>query len=275
MPDTLKAALIQMTSGPEIGPNLKIAEDMIREAAARGAQFIATPENTCHIRNPAKEKLKSAAAQDSHEGVKLFSQLAKDLKIWLLAGSFSLKVAEDKILNRSFLFSDTGTIAGTYDKIHMFDVDLPTGEKHRESDLVRPGEKAVVVKTPWGGVGLSICYDLRFAYLFRALAQAGASIITIPSAFTVPTGKAHWATLLRARAIETGSFILAPAQVGEHQNGRKTWGHSMIIGPWGEILAETGAETGIIMAELDLSDVAKARAAIPALKHDREFEVPA
>ena len=154
----------------------------------------------------------------------------------------------------------------------MFDVDLPTGEKHRESERVQPGDKAVVADTPWGKVGLSVCYDLRFAYLFRTLAQAGASIITVPAAFTVPTGKAHWEVLLRARAIETGSFILAPAQTGEHEGGRKTWGHSLIIGPWGEILAEKAEGTGIITADLLLDESLKARQAIPALKHDREYQ---
>ena len=271
--EILKAACIQMTSGPEIGPNLKTAAGFIREAAGQGAKFIATPENLCHIRNPAKDKLKSALPQENNEAVKHFSSLARELGVWLLAGSLAIKTDNDRILNRSFLFSAKGDIAATYDKIHMFDVELPTGEKHRESDLVQPGDKAVVVKTPWGGVGLTICYDLRFAYLYRALAQAGAAIITVPSAFTVPTGKAHWSTLLRARAIETGSFILAPGQTGEHQNGRRTWGHSMIIGPWGDVLAEAGTETGIIIADLDLQEVSKAREAIPALKHDRTYTV--
>ena len=269
MPEILKAACIQMTSGPEIGPNIKAAEGFIREAAKKGAKFIATPENTCHIRNPAKDKLKSALPQEQNEAVKSFANLARELNVWLMAGSLSIRTNDERIHNRSFLFSDKGDIAATYDKIHMFDVELPTGEKHRESDLVQPGEQAVIAETPWGKLGMTICYDLRFAYLFRTLAQAGAAIITVPSAFTVPTGKAHWATLLRARAIETGSFIIAPGQTGEHQNGRRTWGHSMMIGPWGDVLAEMGTDTGIIMADLNLQEVTKAREAIPALRHDR------
>ena len=184
----------------------------------------------------------------------------------------SIKLGDNRIANRSFLFSDTGEIVARYDKIHLFDVDLPTGESHRESDLVRPGEEAVVAETPWAIIGLSICYDLRFAYLYRDLAKAGASILTVPAAFTVPTGKAHWETLLRARAIETGSFVLAPAQCGEHEGGRQTYGHSLIIGPWGEVLADAGEDTGFIIAELDLSAVEKAREAIPALKHDRAYK---
>lgn len=273
MPDALKVACIQMTASPEIGANLKTVEGFIREAAAGGAKFIATPENTCQMRKSAKDKLGLAKEQGAHEGVKLFAELSKELGVWLLAGSFSVRTGADRLLNRSLLFSDKGDIAATYDKIHMFDVDLPTGERHRESDVVQPGDKAVVAKTPWGGIGMTICYDVRFGYLYRDLAKAGADIITVPAAFTVPTGKAHWATLLRARAIETGSFILAPGQVGEHEGGRKTWGHSMIIGPWGEILAEAGEQTGIISAGLYLGDVKRAREAIPALKHDRKYTI--
>ncbi len=269
----LKAACVQMTSGPEIEPNLETAESMIREAAGQGAQLIATPENTCLMRMPPELKLETAPPQDEHPGVGRFAGLADELGIWLLIGSLTIKVAEDKLANRSFLFSDDGALVATYDKIHMFDVDLATGERHREGDLVVPGEKAVVAQTPWGGIGMSICYDSRFAYLFRDLAQAGASILTVPAAYTVPTGKAHWKTLLRARAIETGSFLLAPAQTGEHENGRRTWGHSLIIGPWGVVMAEADDKPGIIMAVLDLDEVAKARSAIPALQHDREYAV--
>lgn len=260
-----------MTSGPDIARNLKDAEGLIRAAAGKGAKLIATPENTDLILTPASEKLKCAHAEKDHPGIKKFSELAAELKIVLLAGSFAIKLPQGKCANRSFLFSDQGKIIAQYDKIHMFDVDLPTGEKHRESDIIHPGAKGVVVDTAAGMIGLSICYDLRFSYLYRALAQKRAQILTVPAAFTVPTGKAHWEILLRARAIETGSFVLAPAQTGEHHGGRKTWGHSMIIGPWGDILADAGDSVGIIMADLNLDDVAKARAAIPALKHDREI----
>lgn len=270
MVEVVKAACVQMTSGPDIEGNLRAAEKLIRAAAGEGAKLIATPENTDCIRTPPSEKLKCAFAETDHPGIKIFSGLAAELKIALLAGSFAIKLPEGKIANRSYLFSDQGKIAAQYDKIHLFDVDLPTGEKHRESETIKPGEKPVVAETPMGVIGLSICYDLRFAYLYRALAKARAQILTIPAAFTVPTGKAHWEVLLRARAIETGSFVLAPAQTGTHEGGRKTWGHSMIISPWGEILAQMNDETGFVTADLNLDDVAKARAAIPALKHDRE-----
>ncbi|MBU0800194.1 MAG: carbon-nitrogen hydrolase family protein, partial [Alphaproteobacteria bacterium] len=176
-----------------------------------------------------------------------------------------------KIANRSLLFDAHGDIAAMYDKIHLFDVDLPTGEKHRESDVVEPGTRAVVADTPWGGVGMTICYDVRFAYLYRALAQQGAKIITVPAAFTVPTGRAHWETLLRARAIETGSYIIAPAQCGSHQGGRATYGHSLVVSPWGEVIADGGDAPGITVATLDMNAVDTVRNAIPALTHDREF----
>ena len=268
---TLKAALLQLNSGPDIAENLAVAADMVRSAAAGGAQFILTPENTCHIRSPQLEKLRSSPAAEGHPATALFAELARELGVWIMAGSVSVRLAGDKIANRCYLFDANGGIAAKYDKIHLFDVDLPTGERHRESDVVAPGDFAVVADTPWGGVGLTICYDLRFAYLFRALAQKGARIIAVPSAFTVPTGQAHWETLLRARAIETGSFILAPAQCGVHEGGRRTYGHSLVIGPWGEVMADGGEGLGIVSVTLDLTATDKARAAIPALSHDRPY----
>lgn len=274
MSEKLKVALIQLSAGPDIVENIIAAETLIREAAAQGAQFILTPENTCHIRRPATEKLKSAKAMEGHPVVTRFADLARELGVWILAGSISVLLPEQKILNRSILIDANGNIVANYDKIHLFDVDLPTGEVHRESAVVKPGEKAVVADTPWGKVGMTICYDLRFASLFRALSKAGAAILTVPAAFTVPTGKAHWHTLLRARAIENGAFVLAPAQVGTHEGGRETYGHSLIIDPWGTILAEgDGENIGIIMAELDMDAVKTAREAIPALLHDREYSI--
>ncbi len=272
MGTTVQTACVQLNAGPVVQPNLDAAVELIREAAGQGAQLIATPENTCHIRDKQTDKLDTAMPEDKHAGLPLFSDLAQELGIWLLIGSMSILLDDNRIANRSFMFNDKGEIVGRYDKIHLFDVDLPTGESHRESNMVRPGEQAIVVDTPWAKVGLGICYDLRFAYLFRTLAQAGASILTVPAAFTVPTGKAHWEILLRARAIETGSFVLAPAQCGEHEGGRKTYGHSLIIGPWGEVLAEGDEKPGFISAKLDLEAVEKARQAIPALKHDRDYQ---
>ncbi len=271
MTDVLKVACIQLSSGPTIEPNLTELEGFVREAAGRGAKFIVTPENSCHMRRPPEKKLESARFEKDHPAIPQFAALAKELGIWIELGSISIKLSDSKIANRCYVFNDKGDIAATYDKIHLFVVDLPGKETYRESNVVEAGNKAVVVQTPWGGLGLSICYDLRFAYLYRSLAQRGASIITVPAAFTVPTGKAHWEVLLRARAIETGSFVLAPGQTGEHDGGRKTWGHSMIIGPWGDILAQAGTEVGIIYADLNLGDVQKAREAIPALTHDRLF----
>ncbi len=271
MTDHLRAACIQMTSGTDIAENLKTAEMYIRQAVNQGARFITTPENTCQIRNPAREMLKTAPSEANHFGVSFFGGLAKELDVWILAGSFTVIVSDDKLANRSYLFSPDGKIAAKYDKIHMFDIDLGKGENYRESDIIQPGDKTVVAQTPFGGIGMTICYDVRFAYLYRKLAQDGAAILTVPAAFTVPTGRGHWETLLRARAIETGSFVIAPAQVGTHENGRRTWGHSLIIGPWGEILADGGTEPGIIMADINLKDVAKVRGLIPALKHDRSL----
>lgn len=270
---TFKAACIQLNAGPEIAANLKDAASLVREAASQGAQFIATPENTCHIRMPATEKLKSSPVAEKHPALPLFSGLAKETGAWLLLGSISVKISDDKIANRSYLFNDKGAIAATYDKIHLFDVDLDGGETYRESATVKPGGKAITADTPFGRIGMTICYDVRFAHLYRTLAQAGASILTIPAAFTVPTGKAHWETLLRARAIENGAFVIAPAQCGVHEGGRGTYGHSLIIGPWGDVLAQGGEAPGIIMADLDPGAVGKARGAVPSLRHDRDFRL--
>jgi predicted amidohydrolase len=267
----IKVALVQLNCGPDIEENLATTTEMISEAAANGAQLVATPENTCHMRHSQDDKLLSSFASDDHPLIPHFANLAKELGIWLLIGSMAIRIADDKMENRSHLFNPEGELVDTYNKIHLFDVDLDTGESHRESNAVKAGERAVTVDVPWGKIGMSICYDLRFAYLYRALAQAGASILTVPAAFTVPTGQAHWETLLRARAIETGSFVLAPAQCGEHEGGRKTYGHSMVIDPWGKVLAEAGEGPEIIYANLDLGAVDKARSAIPALRHDREF----
>ena len=269
----LKIGLIQMNSGTVIAENLRQAEGLIRQAAEGGAQFILTPENTCHIKTPQSEKLQSSPYEADHPAIPFFAGLAQELGVWILVGSIAVRVSETKVVNRSLLFGADGGLVAQYDKIHLFDVDLPTGESHRESNIVQPGDKAVIAETPWGGVGLAICYDLRFAHLFRTLAQNGARILTVPSAFTVPTGQAHWESLLRARAIETGSFVLAPAQTGTHHGDRKTYGHSLIVSPWGEVIADGGDAVGIVLADLDMDAVDKARGAIPALQHDREFSL--
>ncbi len=273
MAETLKAACIQTSSGPVIEDNLKMTGEMIRAAAAMGAQFIATPENTCQMLSTNSEKKRDAPAQEDHPGVKFFSDLASELDIWLLTGSMAVRFDEHRIANRCFIFDNNGRLVAYYDKIHLFAAKLSDKEHYNEAETISAGEKAVVANSPWGGIGLSICYDLRFAHLYRDLAKAGASILTVPAAFTVPTGKAHWEVLLRARAIETGCFVIAPGQTGEHEGGRRTWGHSLIINPWGEILADAGDAVGIIMADLDLFQVDQARSKIPSLQHDRKYRV--
>lgn len=268
---TLKAAVVQLNAKPAIEENLREAEALIRAAAKEGATFISTPENTCRMRAKLEDKLATSFEEKDHPAIPFFSKLAKDLGVTLNIGSISsIRTDGGKLANRSFLFGPDGAEIAQYDKIHMFDVDLPNGDKYRESDSNRAGDKAVVANADGVKVGLSVCYDVRFPYLYRAMAKQGAQIITIPAAFTVPTGQAHWEILLRARAIETGCFVLAAAQTGVHEGGRATYGHSMIIAPWGQILAQLQSDSpGYVCAQLDLADVEKARTAIPALTHDR------
>ena len=270
---SVKVGCVQLNSGPDIEENLKEAGTLIREAARDECEFIATPENTDFMRSTPQLTLATALESADHPGMAFFSALAKELSVWILVGSMKIKVSEKAVANRSFLFRDTGQLVASYDKIHLFNVDLPNGESHREGDTVIAGEKAAVVNTPWKKLGMSICYDVRFPYLYRAMAHQGAAMMAIPAAFTEHTGKAHWEVLLRARAIETGSFVIAPAQCGEHEGGRSTYGHSMIVGPWGQVLAEkTEATPGFIARKIDLLDVTKVRTAIPSLEHDRTFE---
>jgi predicted amidohydrolase len=274
MSAAFKVACLQLNAARDIAPNIAAASTLIREARAKGAQFILTPENTSMIEPKRPLLLEKAKPEAEHPGIAAFSSLAAELGVWLLIGSMQIKLDATICANRSFLFDDRGRIVARYDKIHMFDVDLEGGESYRESSRFRAGDRAVLAGTPWGKVGLTVCYDVRFAYLYRALARAGASFLTVPSAFTVPTGQAHWQTLLRARAIETGAFVFAPAQCGEHAEGRKTYGHSLIVSPWGEILAEAGEEPGAIFADIDPAKVDEARRMIPSLQHDRRFGGP-
>jgi predicted amidohydrolase len=269
------AGLVQLTSGREIGPNLETAARHVRDAAGQGASFVMTPENT-PILEPIHERLLQAVpGPEEHPAVQTFGELASALGIWLLLGSTAVKVADDKLANRSYLFRPDGSVAATYDKIHMFDVHVPDGQSYHESQTFRPGEQAVVADLPWGRLGLSICYDLRFAALYRSLGHAGARLLTVPAAFTEFTGQAHWHTLLRARAIETGCFVLAPAQCGEHAEARRTYGHSLAVAPWGEVLADGGDAPGVTLVEIDMSRVDQARGWVPALEQDRPFSAPA
>lgn len=270
---SFKAALIQMRSGVDMARNLSDASAMIRDAAAQGAKYVLTPEMT-NIFEADRERLKSLVhSEEEDASVAGFSELAKALGIWLQVGSLALRVSEDKLVNRSLLFAPDGKVAARYDKIHLFDVDMPSGERIRESDTFAPGSEAVVAKLPWGPLGLSICYDMRFPNLYNTLANAGAMFVAVPAAFTVPTGQAHWHVLLRSRAIETGSFVFAAAQGGTHECGRQTFGHSLVVTPWGEIIAELATEPGVLVFEVDEALVKRDRGRIPALKNARAFNL--
>ena len=270
---TFRAALVQLRSGREIGPNVALAGELIRAAAADGAQYIQTPENTALVELVSDRLFERIRPEAETAILGDFSELARALKVWLHIGSVAIKVGERKAANRSYVFAPSGQIAARYDKIHMFDVDLPSGESYRESKNYQPGTHAVTARLPWGTLGMTTCYDLRFPEQYKALALAGADFLAVPSAFTRQTGQAHWHVLLRARAIETGCFVLAAAQGGDHEVGRATYGHSLIVSPWGEILAEGGEEPGIVTARIDLAEVAAARQRIPALNHVRAIDV--
>lgn len=269
------AACVQLRAGRNVAANVEAAEGLVRQAAEAGATFVATPENTSLMEAERALLFEKAKPEDEDEALRALRAVARERKIWLLIGSLPIRVAEDKLANRSFLVSPEGRIAARYDKIHMFDVDLAGGESYRESRNFAAGESAVTADLPWGRLGLSICYDLRFPQLYRALAHEGARFLTVPSAFTRQTGEAHWHVLLRARAIENGSFVFAPAQGGRHENGRETFGHSLIVAPWGEIIAEAGTEPGIVTAIVDPAKIEEARGRVPSLKHDRSFDRPA
>jgi predicted amidohydrolase len=271
---TFRAACVQLRSSDDVTENIRETVRLVREAAARGASFVATPENTTLMAPDGGAKLANSFDEAQAPALPVFSALAKGLNIWLLIGSLAIKVSDTKTANRSFLFAPDGAIAARYSKIHLFDVELASGEIYRESNTVAGGDQAVVADTVWGRIGLTVCYDVRFPQLYRKLAQKGAFLFTVPSAFTVPTGSAHWHVLLRARAIENGAFVVAPAQGGVHANGRKTFGHSLIVSPWGEVLAEAGTDPGVIVAEIDPVLSKQAREKVPNLQHDRIFTGP-
>lgn len=274
MTGTLRVAVLQVNAGSEIVPNLEAAGSLVRRARDAGAELICLPENVSMMVQGRQKVLARAKPEAEHPGLPFFRDLARETGAWLMTGTLACLLEDGRVANRAFVVDPAGAVVARYDKIHMFDVDLPGGESYRESATYRPGESAVVAPTPWGGLGMTICYDVRFAYLYRALAKAGASLITVPAAFTVPTGRAHWHVLLRARAIETGCFVLAPAQTGSHDEGRRTYGHALIVGPWGEVLADAGEEPGFVVADLDLAEVAEARRMVPSLGHDRGFDGP-
>ena len=272
----LRTAVVQLRSGIEPAANRAAAMPLLREAASAGARLIATPENTTHMDRNRERMFAAVGPEKGDPELLAWGRAAQELGVWLLMGSGPIATGDGKVFNRSFFFDPDGRIVARYDKINLFDVTLGGAENYRESDTVQGGGQAVVVGGPMGAkLGFTICYDVRFAPLYASLARAGAEIIAVPAAFTVPTGQAHWEILLRARAIETGSFVIAPAQGGHHEDGRATWGHSMIIDPWGKVLAQLDHdEPGMIIADLNLDDVAAARAKIPAWQGGRDFKAP-
>lgn len=274
----LPIALIQTRTPATAAAGLAHVEPLIRQAAADGAKLILTPEGTNLLEQRREQRAAAITDEDQDACVIGLRRLAAELDVWLLIGSAIVRSGhsgDDRAANRSLLIDATGAITARYDKLHVFDVDLPNGETYRESSTIRPGDAAAVTETPWGKLGLSVCYDVRFPHLYRQLAKAGAMMIAVPAAFTVPTGEAHWETLLRARAIETGAFVLASAQGGTHEDGRKTWGRSTVVAPWGEVIGKLDHdEPDVLHATLDLSAVARARSAVPALTHDRDFAAP-
>lgn len=270
----LTVACVQTNTTRDPHENIERVGPLIRDAARQGAQLITTPEIVGMLEPKRDLAFAKAKPEDSHEVLAAFRGLAAELGVWLLVGSISIKVSEDKLANRSFLLDDRGQIVARYSKIHMFDVQVGDGQTYRESNTYQAGGEAVIAETPWGRMGLTICYDIRFPYLYRALAQAGAEVIFAPAAFTKVTGEAHWHVLQRSRAIETGCYIVSAAQTGEHAEGRRTYGHSVIVDPWGRVVADAGEEVGVITAEIDLTEVGVARGKVPSLTHDRVIGEP-
>lgn len=271
----LRVALIQTRTPATQAAALEHITPLIRQAAKAGAQLILTPEGSNLLQRDRPKMLAALRRLEDDPFVQGVRILAKDLRVWILIGSALVSTGPDKAANRAVLIDAEGAVVQTYDKVHMFDVDLPNGDRYRESALYEPGGEARLAQTPWGLLGLTVCYDMRFPQLYRVLAKAGAQMIAVPAAFTRPTGEAHWEVLLRARAIENGAFILAPAQGGVHEDGRGTWGRSIVIDPWGRVLAQAeGDEPGVVMADLDLEEVARTRQAIPSLANERQFAGP-
>ena len=272
MSETFTAACVQTTTGRDIAANIETAGALVRDAAEAGADFVLLPETVNLMELDRRARQEKIAADGGDAGLEGLCAVARETGVWLLAGSLVKRTEDGKAANRSFLIDPGGAVKAHYDKIHMFDVDLGDGEVHRESNAYEAGSKAVTADLPWGRLGMTVCYDLRFPHLYRTLAQGGADFLSVPSAFTRPTGEAHWHVLLRARAIENGCYVFAPAQCGEHENGRRTFGHSLIVSPWGEVLADGGEEKGFVTAEIDPAKVAEARAKLPSLAHGRDFD---
>lgn len=270
----MRVACLQMQTGNDLAANLDAVRAMAREAAANNAHWVLTPEYVLMMDGSGRVMRERALQPDAAPALPELQQLARELSVWLLAGSLTVRTDDGRIANRSYLITADGTVAASYDKIHMFDATLPSGLVIKESSTYRSGGRAVIADTPWGKVGLTVCYDLRFPGLYRSLAQAGAQYLTIPSSFQRQTGKVHWHTLIKARAIENACFVLAPAMCGEHPGNRSTYGHTLVVDPWGEVLADGGEAPGIVYADLDPAAVARVRGMIPSLEHDRAYEHP-
>jgi predicted amidohydrolase len=273
MSKPFKAACLQYCARPDIEANLATSLRLAREAAAQGAKFVALPEYASGLATEGARLVPTALPEKGHPFLSAYGALARELGLYILLGSLAIDEADGRIANRAYVIDPSGRVTATYDKIHLFDVDLETGKVYRESETISPGDLAVVADTPWGGVGLSVCYDLRFPQLYRALAKAGAAMLAVPAAFTRLTGRAHWHVLIRARAIENAAYVVAPCQNGVLFGGGECFGHSLIVDPWGEVLADGGDDEGVIVAEIDPAAVARTRARIPALSHDRDFSV--
>ena len=272
-PQSLRVGLVQMCAGRDVDSNVESATEFIREAARGGAVYIQTPEMTNIMEFDRSRLLAAVRTEDTDPALPHFCSLARERGVWLHIGSMAVLGSSGKPVNRSFLISPQGLITARYDKIHMFDVDLGGGESYKESANYEPGRQAVVASLPWGQIGMTICYDLRFPHLYRALARAGAKFLAVPAAFTRPTGIAHWHTLLRARAIESQAYVFAAAQGGRHENGRETFGHSLVVSPWGEVIAEGGVQPAVTFADVELQRLEDVRLRVPSLKHDRPFDV--
>lgn len=272
---TFRVACLQMQSGNDLDANLATLHTMTRDAAAGGAQFVMSPEYALMMDGSGRTMRERALPPDGGPVLGELCALSRELRIWSLIGSLTLKTDDERMVNRSYLVDSAGGIVATYDKIHMFDCTLPDGKVIRESSAYRPGECAVIAQTPWGALGMTVCYDLRFPHLYRTLAQAGALYLTIPSSFQRQTGKAHWHPLIKARAIENACFVFAPAMCGEHPGNRSTYGHTLIADPWGEVLADGGETPGIVYADIDPARVQKVRGMLPSLQHDRPYTAPA
>ncbi|PIT73125.1 carbon-nitrogen hydrolase family protein [Limnohabitans sp. JirII-31] len=272
-PHLLKVALLQMRASTEVAVNIAAVQLGFQQAARDNAALLVTPEMTSALDRRPGALLAKAHTQEDDPSLKIFCNLARQYQMDVLIGSMAIQVEAKRLANRSFFISKEGLVVAHYDKIHLFDVNLGEGERYQESARFVAGQEAVLVKGAQYALGMTVCYDLRFPQLYHDLALAGADILTVPSAFTVPTGEAHWHTLLRARAIETGCFVLAPAQHGQHEDGRTTYGHSLVVNPWGEVVAEKPEGAGVLMATLDLSQVQQARNKLPSLQHTRPYQL--